>query len=172
MKFKVGDTPIHPHHGVTEIAAIESKEVAGVRKTFYTLKLTGSSVKVMVATDAASRVGMRHVMHPNDIDGIFDILRDHRPAVTGQPWNRRYRAYSEMLTSGSPQEVARVLRDLMLIQRIRPLSFGERSLFEKANRFLVRELAVAADTSDEAIESEMAKAFSDATSPPNQDARD
>lgn len=131
MHFKIGDKSVHPHHGVGEVTAIEAKEIAGQKKTFYILKIVDNGMKVMVATDAAQRLGLRKVISRTEAKKVYDVLREKKIAVTSQPWNRRYREYIEMLNSGSPFEVAKVLRDLSLLKTDKELSFGERGLLDK-----------------------------------------
>jgi CarD family transcriptional regulator len=160
MEFKVGDKSVHPHHGVGEVTAIEAKEIAGQKKTFYILKIVDSGMKVMVATDAAHRLGLRKVISRTEAKKVFDVLREKKIAVTSQPWNRRYREYIEMLNSGSPFQVAKVLRDLSLIKTDKELSFGERGLLDKAKSLLVTELAVARRCKEERVQEEIEEILS------------
>lgn len=157
MPFKVGDMSVHPHHGVGEVMAIEAKEIGGQKKTFYTLKIIGTGTKVMVATDAAERLGLRKIISRKEAKKVVDVLRDPTIAVTSQPWNRRYREYTEMLNSGSPYEVAKVLRDLAIIKTEKDLSFGERGLLDKARALLVTELAAARRCKETRVQAEIAE---------------
>ncbi|MBX3275772.1 MAG: CarD family transcriptional regulator [Sandaracinaceae bacterium] len=155
LEFKVGDKSVHPHHGVGEVTAIEHREIAGQRKAFYTLHLMTEGTKVMVATDAAAKLGLRRPVSRRESTKVLDILRDKTIAVTSQPWNRRYREYMEMLNSGSPYEVAKVLRDLSVIRGEKELSFGERGLLDKARNLLVGELAIARRCKEERMQTEI-----------------
>ncbi len=160
MEFKVGDKSVHPHHGVGEVTAIDAKEIAGQKKNFYILKIVDSGMKVMVATDAAARLGLRKVISRNEAKKVLDVLREKKIAVTSQPWNRRYREYIEMLNSGSPFEVAKVLRDLSLLKSDKELSFGERGLLDKAKSLLVTELAVARRCKEARVQDEIEQILS------------
>ncbi|HJL17061.1 MAG TPA: CarD family transcriptional regulator [Sandaracinaceae bacterium LLY-WYZ-13_1] len=160
MNFKVGDKSVHPHHGVGEVTAIESKEIAGHEKTFYILKIVDNGMKVMVATDAAERLGLRKVISRKEAKKVLAVLEIKEIAVTSQPWNRRYREYTEMLNSGSLYEVAKVLRDLSLIKTEKDLSFGERGLLDKAKSLLVTELAVARRCKEQTVENEIERVLS------------
>lgn len=160
MDFKIGDKSVHPHHGVGEVTAIEAKEIAGQKKTFYILKIVDNGMKVMVATDAAQRLGLRKVISRTEAKKVFDVLREKKIAVTSQPWNRRYREYIEMLNSGSPFQVAKVLRDLSLLKGDKELSFGERNLLDKAKSLLVTELAVARRCKEERVQGEIEQILS------------
>ena len=46
-------------------------------------------------------------MSKKEADKVLDF-RAQEVAVDGQTWNRRFRAYTEMLKSGSPYEIAKV----------------------------------------------------------------
>lgn len=155
MEFKVGEKAVHPHHGVGEVTAVETKEIAGHKKTFYILRIVESGMKVMVPTDAAQRVGLRSVISKKEADKVLDVLKDTKVAVTAQPWNRRHREYIEMLKSGSPVEVAKVLRDLTRLKSDKDLSFGERRLLDQARSLLVTELALARRCKEDRVEAEI-----------------
>jgi len=153
--FKVGDKAVHPAHGVGEVTAIEDKEIAGNAKSFYFLKILDTGMKVMVPTDAAQRLGLRQVISRKDAKKVVEILKADEVAVTSQPWNRRYREYTEMLKSGSPFEVAKVLRDLYRLRSDKELSFGERQLLDKAKSLLITELALARRCKEQTVENEI-----------------
>lgn len=155
MNFKVGDKSVHPHHGVGEVTAIEAREIAGQKKDFYILKIVDSGMKVMVATDAADRLELRKVISRKEAKKVLEVLEEKKIAVTSQPWNRRYREYTEMLNSGSLYEVAKVLRDLSLIKTDKDLSFGERGLLDKAKSLLVTELAVSRRCKEQRVQTEI-----------------
>ena len=56
-------------------------------------------------------------------------------------------------------EVGKVLRDLALMKMEKNLSFGERKMFDQAQRLLVEEIAVAKDTDEAAIKAEIESIF-------------
>jgi len=143
MKFSVGDKAVHPAHGVGEVTSIEKKTIAGSDKRFYIMKIVDSGMTVMVPVDGVERLGLREVISKREATKVYKELEKEEIAVTSQPWNRRYREYTEMLKSGSPIEVAKVLRDLSRLRGEKDLSFGERRLLEQARNLLVAELALA-----------------------------
>ncbi len=152
--FQIGDKAVHPAHGLGEVTAIESREVAGAAGSFYVLKILDSGMKVMVPTRAAEAVGLRGVMSPDDAARVMDVFRSAEKAVGNGPWNRRQRAYTELLKSGSPTEIARVLRDLYRVKfrSEKELSYGERRLMDQARALLLEELALATRTSVQDVE--------------------
>jgi CarD family transcriptional regulator len=160
VPFKVGDMAVHPAHGVGEIASIEVRELGGRSGNCYVLRILASGLKVMVPVEAAERVGLRPVMKKREAQEIIEILRAPEVAVDMQPWNRRFRAYTEMLKSGAPAEIAKVLRDMYRLKFDKDLSFGERRLLDQAKSLLVQELALAKKVEPARIEGEIREILS------------
>lgn len=159
--FKAGDMAVHPAHGVGEVEKLEERDFGGGRKTTcYVIKIKDSGLKVMVPTEAATRVGLRPVMKKKEAQNILEILKAPEVAVDLQPWNRRFRAYTEMLKSGLPSEIAKVLRDMYRLKFDKDLSFGERRLLDQARSLLVQELALARKVLPAAMEGEIQQIFS------------
>jgi CarD family transcriptional regulator len=155
--FQVGDKAVHPAHGVGEVTGIEKREIAGMPGLFYVLRILDSGMKVMVPTTSIDTVGLRTVMSQGEADRVLEVFRSKERAVGGGPWNRRQRAYNEMIKSGSPYEVAKVLRDLYRIKfkNEKDLSYGERRLLDHARSLLVKELALAKSITEAAVEHEI-----------------
>ena len=156
MNFSIGDMAVYPGRGVGEITSIEARSLGGSDQDFYIMKLNSSkkdpTATVMVATAAAERVGLRQVISRRVAKSVFDELKKTEISVTTQPWNRRFREYTEMLHSGSPIKVAKVLRDLSRIRQEKgELSYGERQLMDKARNLLISELALARKTDEEKV---------------------
>jgi len=153
--FQVGDRAVYPAHGVAEVVAIESKEIAGSRKDFYVLKVIHSEMKLMIPCDGADRAGLRGVASPEIADEVLEVLRSPDIAVKPGPWNRRFREYTELVNSGRLVEVAKVYRDLWRIRPTRELSYGERRLLEQSRNLLVAELSLARGVEAPAMEAEL-----------------
>jgi CarD family transcriptional regulator len=158
--FQVGDMAVHPAHGVGEVTGIEKRDLGGSVNLFYTLKIVDSGLKVMIPVSAAAQVGLRRVMSKEEADKVLRILRAPEVAVDLQPWNRRFRAYTEMLKTGSPYEIAKVLRDMYRLKSDKDLSFGERRLLDQAKSLLLKELALAKQVKQGAMEGEIRQIFS------------
>jgi CarD family transcriptional regulator len=146
----IGDLAVHPSHGVGEVTAIEQRDIGGVRAEFYVLRIlpgdaqgASSGIKVMVATNAVAQVGLRAVMSGREADRVLETMRAREVAVDLQPWSRRFRAYTEMLKSGAPHEIAKVMRDMARLKFDKELSFGERRLLDQARSLLMTELSLA-----------------------------
>jgi CarD family transcriptional regulator len=160
VTFKVGDKAVHPAHGVGEVTAIEQREIGGTRATFYILRILDNAMKVMVPMGVASQVGLRGIMSDKEANNILATMRAREVAVDVQPWSRRFRVYTEMIKSGAPIEIAKVLRDMNRLKFDKDLSFGERRLLDQARSLLLKELAFAKKKTEAEMAEEIARIFS------------
>lgn len=158
--FQVGDKAVYPAQGVAEVVGVDIKEIMGTSQTFYVLRVMDSDKKIMIPVSNVDNVGLRSIITMQEVDAVYDIMRERDVDLNQQTWNRRYRAYVEKIQTGSPFEIAEVLRDLNLLKFHKNLSFGERKMLDTARRLLVQEIAVAKDSSEEAIVEELEHIFS------------
>ena len=157
--FVVGDKAVYPAQGVAEVVSIDTKEIMGTKQTFYVLRVLDSDKKIMIPVEKVDNVGLRQIIHDREIDEVYDILRERDVDLNTQTWNRRYRAYVDKIQTGSPFEIAEVLRDLNLLKAYKTLSFGEKKMLDNAKRLLIQELAIAKDATEEAISDELEHIF-------------
>jgi len=157
--FKIGDMAVYPAQGVGVIEDIENREVMGTKQAFYILKIMGNGMKIMIPTKSAKSVGLREVISEKEISKVYDILKNKDVTIDKQTWNKRYREYLEKIKTGSVYEIARVLRDLLILKNDKNLSFGERKMMDTAKNLLVKEISVATKSDETKIEEDLRTIF-------------
>ena len=155
--YRIGAKVVYPTHGVGLVEAIESKEVSGGRQSFYILRIIGSGMTIMVPTKNAKRVGLREVIERAEIPKVMAILKKNDLEISPN-WNRRFKDNLERIKTGSLYEVALVLRKLVLLQKERDLSFGEKKMFENVRGLVVSEISHAYGIDDQAARALVDKA--------------
>ncbi|MBI2067215.1 MAG: CarD family transcriptional regulator [Deltaproteobacteria bacterium] len=158
-EFKPGDKAVYPAHGVGEIKAIETKEISGSKQTFYILKILDNGMTIMVPKQNVQSVGLREIIDEDQVDEVYEILKERDIAIDNQTWNRRYREYMDKIKTGSVYEIAEVLRDLSILKFEKELSFGERKMLDTARSLLVKELSIAQGEDEEEILKKITKIF-------------
>lgn len=158
-EFRVGDKAVYPGQGVAEVIAIDSKEIMGTTQTFYILRVLDSDKKIMIPVGKVDDVGLRGIINAKQLEQVYDILRERNVDLNTQTWNRRYRAYLEKIQTGSPFEIAEVLRDLNLLKFTKVLSHGEKKMLDTARRLLVQELSIAKGAAKETVTEEIEHIF-------------
>ena len=146
--YRTGTKVVYPTHGVGWIEAIEQKEVAGGALSFYVVRIIGNGMTILVPTKNAKRVGLREVIEPSEIPKILAILKKNDLEISSN-WNSRFKDNLERIRTGSLFEVALVLRKLVLLQKERSLSFGEKTMLENVRRLIVSEISHASGIDQE-----------------------
>jgi len=149
--FKIGDKVVYPMHGAGVIEAIEEKEVLGKFRQYYIMRLPIGDMKVMVPLDNVGEVGLREVIDEEGIQQVLNILQDKKSTMQAS-WNRRYRANMEKIKSGDIFEVAEVVRNLVLRDKEKGLSTGEKKMLENARQILISELVLAKNAGEEQVQ--------------------
>jgi CarD family transcriptional regulator len=158
MNFQIGDKVVYPNQGVGIIEQVSTRNVTGTPEMFYLLKLNASSLRVMVPMSNVANVGLRRVSRNREIGGILDYLQKGR-CKTPQDWKGRFKENSEKMRSGSLQQVAEVLKSLLILNQAKPLSFREKRMLDRAWQLLVDEIAMARGIPKGGVETLLIKAF-------------
>jgi CarD family transcriptional regulator len=129
-------------HGAGVIESIEEHEYLGSKQDYYVLKMPVGDMRVMIPTGNVVGIGIREIIHSEEIEKVLKILREQTVNVTTN-WNKRYRENMVKIKSGSIYEVADVVRSLMLREKGKGLSTGERKMLNSAKQILISELVLA-----------------------------
>ncbi|NLA29858.1 MAG: hypothetical protein GX875_09440 [Propionibacterium sp.] len=148
MKFHVGQTVIHPHHGPAEVAKVMTRTVRGERVEYAELEIVSSRLVISIPISKAVEIGIRDVAGTHELDKLADVLSG--PTVGEEPqWSRRYKANRASIASGDPLQLAAVVRDLVRRRERGSLSLGEKDLLKEAAAPLLAEIALAIDVSED-----------------------
>lgn len=148
--FQIGDKVVYPMHGAGVIESIEEKEILGETRSYYVMRIPNGDMKVMVPMENVKEIGLRQVIDETGFKKVISILGDRKSAMPNN-WNRRYRANMEKIKSGNIFEVAEVVRNLMIRDREKGLSSGEKKMLDYARQILISELVLSRGTEEENI---------------------
>jgi CarD family transcriptional regulator len=159
--YKMGDKFVYPGPGggVVEMVGIEHLEVAGQRQSFYNFKVLENGLMIRIPVNKVETSGLRQIIDEAEANKVYKILKEKEVSVDSTTWNRRYREYMQKIQTGSPYEIAEVLRDLYLLKYDKDLSFGERKMLDTAKSLLVKELSIARQVNEEQIEGDLKRIF-------------
>ena len=168
--FKIGDMAVYRKHGVAVITGIETVELYGSLQNVYVLEVLDSKrpmpERLRIPVEKVNSVGLRSLISEDEVDEVYEILRERPSRFDQQTWNRRQRKYKEKLNTGSIYDLAEILRDLYLLKFTKTLSYGEKLMLDEAQELLVRELAIVRTKEKKDIETEIGEMFADAAPVP------
>lgn len=149
--YAIGDKIVYPMHGAGIIESIEEREILGEKKCYYIMRMPVGEMKVMIPTNCAGNVGIRDVIDKSIADKVFRSLEggiDEEPSN----WNKRYRENMLKIKSGNVFDVAEVVKHLIIRERQRGLSTGERKMLNSAKQILISELVLAENMKPSEVE--------------------
>ncbi len=155
-QFNIGDNAVYAGSGVGRIIAIETKELCGIKQTFYRFQLFNSNVSALVPVNS-SESKLRPIISKDEANRVVSIVRRKDIKIDKQTWNRRYREYMEKIKTGSVYEIAEVFRDLYLLRGEKELSHGEKKMLELARGYLFRELQLSIGEANMKTEEDMVR---------------
>ena len=140
--FVKGDKIVYPMYGPGTIESVEEKEIEGVRREYYQMRMHQSNIQITVPCDSAGKLGMRNVINKSEINKVRSTLGEASGVIT-KIWNQRYRENMDKLKTGNITHVAEVVRDLMRSDCEKKLSAGEKKMLTSAKQILIEELRLA-----------------------------
>ena len=143
--YKIGDNVVYPMHGAGIIDKIEERHILERTRSYYVLRFDADGMKVMVPIDNVDKSGLRSVVSASDCDKIMESFTNDIEVEDSTNWNRRYRENMEKIKTGDVFSTAEVVKSLVLRDKRKGLSSGEKKMLITAMQILVSELSVVMD---------------------------
>lgn len=139
--FKIGDKIVYPMHGAGSVEAIEDKEIQGVNKQYYIIKLSINNLQIMIPVGNETKLGIRPV---SDTVTLKAIMSDFSNGETDLllPCKQRLKINGDKIKTGKIEDSAEVVRDLMRINKEKPLNSNEKQMLNNAKAILLSELVL------------------------------
>ena len=150
--YKIGDKIFYPMHGAGLIEDIVEKEVLGEVRKYFVVGLVGSSVKISIPFDNAENVGLRPIICSETASKVISEFGDEK-IPEHDNWNVRYRENLEKMKSNKIGDVSLVVKELMLREKKKNLSTGERKMLSSAKNILISELGLSLGKTYDEIDS-------------------
>lgn len=139
--FQIGDKIVYPNQGIGTVENISTRAFGARFERFYLLRLTYTSMTVMVPFSHVEEIGLRRVTKNGDVARVLGYLSEQEPK-TKTDWKDRFKENSERMRHGSLLEIAEVMKMLLILQREKPLSFREKKMLQRARHMLITELSI------------------------------
>jgi CarD family transcriptional regulator len=160
LSFKVGDKVVYPNHGVGVIEGLDRRTIGDIETNFYSLRILASDSTVMVPVANVAAVGLRKLLSRRESTRVIKVLREGE-VTTYDDWKGRFQANSDKMRTGDVRAVAEVLKSLTILNEIKPLSYRERKMLDKARFLLITELSEATGKENEVVETQIDDALAE-----------
>lgn len=140
--YSIGDKIVYPMHGAGIIEAIEVKKFLKEKKSYYIMKIATSGMVLMIPIDNTEEIGIRNIV---DKKTATKVINEFSSPVGdfNDNWNKRYRENMLKIRTGDIFEVLKVVKDLMVHEKQKGLSTGERKMLSNSKHILLSELVLA-----------------------------
>lgn len=138
MKFNIGETIIEPTNGICTMEGMRKMMVD--RKEMVVYIFQASSAKVYVPAD---QIENRNIRRPMDREDVKKVMLSLKQPVSPNRDDARlqYTNYREIMKSGDPMKIAKLLRELYILDQADDLKGKEKEIMEQARKFLSDEIA-------------------------------
>ena len=139
--FHVGEKVAYPMHGAGIVESIEDREVFGMKKKCYIIKMVLGDIRVIIPIDNSEAIGIRRIGSCYDYQKVIEILTG--PCIKmDERWSKRFRENELKLKNGNIHEIAEIINYLANMIKCGKLSTGEKKMFSSAYQILISELAL------------------------------
>ncbi len=134
--FKVNEFVVYPAHGVGQVIAIESQQIAGANLDLFVINFNKDKMTLRVPVAKVANVGMRKLSKSKEVEFALSVLSEDvkkGPLV----WAEAAQQFEAKINSGDIVSIAEAVRDLYP-----PHSYSERHLYDAALSRLSHEAAI------------------------------
>jgi len=160
VDFKIGDKVVYPNHGVGVIEDVSRRTIGSIDSSFYRLRILSTDSTVMIPVGNTDTVGLRKVLTKRQVTRVMKLLKEGEVA-TFDDWKGRFQANSDKMRTGDILAVAEVLKSLTVLNEVKPLSYRERKMLDRARFLLVSEVSEASGRTADEVEEQIDKALAE-----------
>ncbi len=152
--FKIGDAIVYPNQGLGVVEDIQKEKYYGEEFVIYHVRILSNNTLVLVPLSNAAEIGIRKLIPQKSIEKIYKFMGNGGVEVT-MNWKGRYKEHVNLMRSGSILDIALVLKSLFYLNLIKPLSFREKKMMEKAKELMITEISEVNDCPSVDVEKKM-----------------
>lgn len=140
MTFAIGDTVVHPQHGVGKIVNVEERQFeAGVMRRYYEVSIQGNSI-IWVPLEPPT-YGLRKLAARSEIARCRQVLAS-RPSPLGGDARTRQAELLNRLKQGTIRTQCEVVRDLYAFGEHKSLYGSIAGFFRQTQNVLCQEWSI------------------------------
>ena len=123
----------------------------GDKIVYPMLKMPIGEMDISIPADNMKDANIRFIISKEEGLEVLAIL-DDKPTEMNSNWTKRYRDNQEILKTGDIFEIAKMVRNLAILDSDKGLSTTEKKLLNRARRILASELVMAGSLEKEEAE--------------------
>ena len=139
MTFNIGDTVVHPQHGVGQVMKLEEREFEGVTRRYYEISITSAGSTIWVPSEPPA-FGLRKLAERSEIERCRQILGADPAPLEGEIRSRQSEL-ANRLKQGTIRTQCEIVRDLYAYGEHKSLYGSMSGFFRQTQNVLCQEWA-------------------------------
>ncbi|MFC2164434.1 CarD family transcriptional regulator [Acidobacteriota bacterium] len=157
--LKAGEKVIYPNQGIGIVEKIQNENYFGESFRIFHVRILANDTLVLVPSSNAQEIGIRRPISEGAVEKIFKLMSNGIVDVT-MNWKGRYKEHVNLMKSGQMLDMVLVLKSLYYLNMIKPLSFREKKMMEKAKDLIVTEISEVSEAPFDSIEEKIMDSLS------------
>lgn len=159
MSKKRGEIFVYAGYGLVVPDGEDVKEVNGRKIRFLRFIKVKENTVICIPEANLETCKIRKPLSKKEAEEIWQLMQRRKRAVKidGKKWIKRYKELTERVKNASARELAEIFSELVACNRIKPLSYGEKSILENIKNILCEELAFVLNKSEEELHAQLDK---------------
>lgn len=157
--LKIGEKVIYPNQGLGVVEDIQVRSFNGESLKIFSLRILSNNTLVLIPSAEFLLLGVRRPLEETAIKRVYSYMRSGDIDLR-MNWKGRYKEHINLMRTGGLQDLALVLKSLFCLSRIKPLSFREKKMMEKAKELIVSEISEATAMSAKQVEHKILESLS------------
>ena len=151
MRYGIGETVVHPHHGLVKVQGLVTREGADGPATYVELRSEANGMVIMVPEASLDEIGIRPPATTEEAETLLALLLE--PSEVPMQWSERSAATVSRIRSAELDQAMMVIRDLSLHSaRIdKPLTAAEKASLDGCLDTVSTELAIPLNMTPESV---------------------
>ena len=151
--YRVGDTVVHPVHGVGVITRLDEIKQGEQSRLYYVIA-KHDKVTVWVPVDTAAQCGMRPAVSASGFAVVCGILSSAAQPLNEQAHQRQVEIH-ERLNQGTLEAICSIIRDLTVRRSSRRLNENDAKMLKRTRKLLLDEWVLVMDVRQQEAESHL-----------------
>ncbi len=139
--YAIGEKIVYPMHGAGYIENIETKHFGDKDLDYYAVHIINGNISLSLPVENKAEIHLRPISETAQAEKVLNDFQTQE-INTDIVWNKRYQLNMERLKQGDIENVALVVKELMVRDATNGLSTGDRKMLILSRNILVTELSL------------------------------
>lgn len=154
-----GEIMVYGRYGLVIPDGEETRELDGTPVKFFKFVKAKERTIIYIPVYSFEDSLIRKPVSKKIANEMLKIMFKKKRVVKqdGKKWIKRYKELTERVKNADPIQLAEIFSELVAYNKVKPLSFGERSIFDSIKEILCEEIAYVLNKKEEELRIQLEK---------------